>query len=99
MQSIVDHWRLVSPEPRYDPEWIDIQVEAAVEEMSGRRRRRRPDGASDPDLSRKRDQRASASYLQRRLKIGYNRAAGSWSNSKRKAVGPPDGPRGRQFLG
>ena len=100
VQSIVDHWRLVSPEPRYDPEWIDIQVEAAVEEMSD-------DGADDDLMERaiqifreSEDRRASASYLQRRLKIGYNRAARIMEQLEAEGrVGPPDGPRGRQFLG
>ena len=46
------------------------------------------------------DRRASASYLQRRLKIGYNRAARIMERLEAEGrVGPPDGPRGRQFLG
>jgi S-DNA-T family DNA segregation ATPase FtsK/SpoIIIE len=100
VQSIVDHWRRVAPEPRYDPEWVDIEVEAAVEEMS--------DDGGDDDLMERailifresEDRRASASYLQRRLKIGYNRAARIMEQLEAEGrVGPPDGPRGRQFLG
>jgi len=46
------------------------------------------------------DRRASASYLQRRLKIGYNRAARIMERLEDEGrVGPPDGPRGRVFLG
>jgi S-DNA-T family DNA segregation ATPase FtsK/SpoIIIE len=100
VQSIVDHWRRVAPEPRFDPEWVDIEVESAVEEMSD-------DGADDDLMDRaisifreSEDRRASASYLQRRLKIGYNRAARIMEQLEAEGrVGPPDGPRGRQFLG
>ncbi|MCC6705602.1 MAG: DNA translocase FtsK [Thermomicrobiales bacterium] len=100
VQSIVDHWRRVAPEPRFDPEWVDIEVEAAIEELSD-------DGADDDLMERaiqifreSEDRRASASYLQRRLKIGYNRAARIMEQLEAEGrVGPPDGPRGRQFLG
>jgi S-DNA-T family DNA segregation ATPase FtsK/SpoIIIE len=100
VQSIVDHWRRVSPEPRFDPEWIDIEAEAAIEELI--------DESGDDDLMDRaiqifresEDRRASASYLQRRLKIGYNRAARIMEQLEAEGrVGPPDGPRGRQFLG
>jgi S-DNA-T family DNA segregation ATPase FtsK/SpoIIIE len=100
VQSIVDHWRRVAPEPRFDPEWIDIEAETSVEESF--------DEDEDDDLLERaikifresEDRRASASYLQRRLKIGYNRAARIMERLEAEGrVGPPDGPRGRQFLG
>jgi S-DNA-T family DNA segregation ATPase FtsK/SpoIIIE len=42
---------------------------------------------------------ASISYLQRRLKVGYNRAARMIEQMEREGVvGPADGPRGRTVL-
>lgn len=100
VQSIVDHWRRVSPEPRFDPEWIDVQAETSVEESF---EDDEDDGLMEQAIKifrESEDRRASASYLQRRLKIGYNRAARIMERLETEGrVGPPDGPRGRMFLG
>lgn len=100
VQSIVDHWRKVSPEPRYDPEWIDIEAESSIEESF---EDDEDDGLMEQAVKifrESEDRRASASYLQRRLKIGYNRAARIMERLEAEGrVGPPDGPRGRMFLG
>jgi S-DNA-T family DNA segregation ATPase FtsK/SpoIIIE len=100
VQSIVDHWRKVAPEPRYDPEWIDIEAESSVEESF---EDDEDDGLMEQAIKifrESEDRRASASYLQRRLKIGYNRAARIMERLEAEGrVGPPDGPRGRMFLG
>jgi S-DNA-T family DNA segregation ATPase FtsK/SpoIIIE len=100
VQSIVDHWRRVAPEPRFDPAWIDIEAEAMVEESF---EDDEDDGLMEQAVKifrESEDRRASASYLQRRLKIGYNRAARIMERLEAEGrVGPPDGPRGRMFLG
>jgi S-DNA-T family DNA segregation ATPase FtsK/SpoIIIE len=100
VQSIVDHWRRVSPEPRYDPEWMDVEPESSVEESL---EDDEDDGLMEQAIKifrESEDRRASASYLQRRLKIGYNRAARIMERLETEGrVGPPDGPRGRMFLG
>jgi S-DNA-T family DNA segregation ATPase FtsK/SpoIIIE len=100
VQSIVDHWRMVAPEPRFDPAWIDIEAEAMVEESF---EDDEDDGLMEQAVKifrESEDRRASASYLQRRLKIGYNRAARIMERLEAEGrVGPPDGPRGRMFLG
>lgn len=45
------------------------------------------------------DRRASTSYLQQRLRIGYNRAARLMAElEERGVVGPPDGSRPREIL-
>ncbi len=102
VQSIVDHWKRIAPIPTYDPAWLDIEAEStsSVEEAY--------DDDEDDGLMERailifresEDRRASASYLQRRLKIGYNRAARIMERLEDEGrVGPPDGPRGRVFLG
>ncbi|MGH2547747.1 MAG: DNA translocase FtsK, partial [Thermomicrobiales bacterium] len=96
VQSIVDHWRRVSPEPRYDPEWMDVEAESSIEESF---EDDEDDGLMEQAIKifrESEDRRASASYLQRRLKIGYNRAARIMERLETEGrVGPPDGPRGR----
>jgi S-DNA-T family DNA segregation ATPase FtsK/SpoIIIE len=101
VEAIVDHWKTVAPEPQFDREWVEIEVETSVEDGYG-------DEGEDDDLMERaiqifresEDRRASASYLQRRLKIGYNRAARVMERLEDEGrVGPPDGPRGRIFLG
>ena len=102
VESIVDHWKRIAPIPTYDPDWLDIEAEtsSSVEEAF--------DDDEDDGLMERaiaifresEDRRASASYLQRRLKIGYNRAARIMERLEDEGrVGPPDGPRGRMFLG
>jgi len=97
VKSIVDHWHAVSPIPQYAPEWMELESSSAeAEEVE--------DAGDDPlmmqALAIVREQRsASASMLQRRLRIGYNRAARLIEQMEDDGViGPSDGVRGRTVL-
>ncbi len=97
VKAIVDHWLTVSPIPRYDPEWMDLESSNPESvEAEG--------GEDDPmmlqalDVVRQQGA-ASASMLQRRLRIGYNRAARLIEQMEDDGViGPSDGVRGRTVL-
>ncbi|CAN5634324.1 DNA translocase FtsK [soil metagenome] len=96
--AIVKHWHTVAPVPQYDEEWLelpttgDVQVEAGFDEED------------DPLMEQamdvvKRQRSASASMLQRRLRIGYNRAARIIEQMEADGViGPADGAKGRPVL-
>jgi len=96
--TIVKHWHTVAPVPQYDEEWLelpttgDVQVEAGFDEED------------DPLMEQamdvvKRQRSASASMLQRRLRIGYNRAARIIEQMEADGViGPADGAKGRPVL-
>lgn len=99
VKGIVEHWHTVSPIPQYAPEWLDLpssdpqQVGAESD-----------DEGDDPlmiqalDVVRQQGS-ASASMLQRRLRIGYNRAARLIEQMEDDGViGPADGVRGRTVL-
>jgi S-DNA-T family DNA segregation ATPase FtsK/SpoIIIE len=97
VKSVVDHWHTVSPIPQYAPEWLDLpssDPEASAAEG----------GEDDPLMAQALDivrqqGTASASMLQRRLRIGYNRAARLIEQMEDDGViGPSDGLRGRTVL-
>ena len=93
LQQIVSHWRLLVPNVEYEPEWANLP--------SG-------DGDGDAEADPLREQAleivrqqgtASASMLQRRLRIGYNRAARLIEAFEEEGIiGPADGARGRQLV-
>jgi S-DNA-T family DNA segregation ATPase FtsK/SpoIIIE len=93
LQQIVKHWRLLTPEMQYDPEWVELPGA----DGDG-------DGENDPLLEQaleivRQQGTASASLLQRRLSIGYNRAARIIEAMEEEGViGPADGGRGRQLI-
>ena len=97
VKSIVDHWHRVAPVPQYDPEWLELESsapDASVDEEAG------DDPLMAQALGIVREQgTASASMLQRRLRIGYNRAARLIEQMEEDGViGPSDGVRGRTVL-
>ncbi|MEX2425254.1 MAG: DNA translocase FtsK, partial [Thermomicrobiaceae bacterium] len=92
LQYLVEHWKGLYPEYEYDPEWVELPAP----ENSG-------DGGANDDLLEKAEAivrqqgSASASMLQRRLRIGYNRASRLIEQLEAAGlVGPADGPRGRK---
>ncbi|MGH2613654.1 MAG: DNA translocase FtsK 4TM domain-containing protein [Thermomicrobiales bacterium] len=97
LHYIVQHWYRVAPVPRYEGEWLDLPAAGANGEDD-------LDGADDPlfeqALSIVRQQgTASASMLQRRLRVGYNRAARLIERMEDEGIiGPADGIRGRPVL-
>ncbi len=98
VKAIVDHWLTVSPIPQYAPEWMDLES-SNPESADGE-----GGGEDDPmmlqalDVVRQQGT-ASASMLQRRLRIGYNRAARLIEQMEDDGViGPSDGVRGRTVL-
>lgn len=89
LQYVVRHWRKAVPNHQYDPAWT--AVPSANEEEA------EPDDLMEQALQIvRKQQKASASMLQRRLKIGYNRAARLIEQMEDEGyVGPADGSRGR----
>jgi S-DNA-T family DNA segregation ATPase FtsK/SpoIIIE len=94
VQGIVDHWHAVAPLPHYSQEWLDLPS-GNQDEASGE-----DDPLREQALAIVRQQgTASASMLQRRLRIGYNRAARLIESMEDEGViGPSDGVRGRSVL-
>jgi S-DNA-T family DNA segregation ATPase FtsK/SpoIIIE len=97
VKGIVEHWHAVAPVPQYSPEWMDLpssNPEGTSED----------EGGDDPMMTQALDVvrqqgTASASMLQRRLRIGYNRAARLIEQMEDDGViGPADGVRGRTVL-
>ncbi|HET9015055.1 MAG TPA: DNA translocase FtsK 4TM domain-containing protein [Thermomicrobiaceae bacterium] len=88
LQYLVRHWKKVVPNHQYDPAW---SVEPGSE----------GGGADDPLMEQalqvvRQHGSASASMLQRRLRIGYNRASRLIEQMEEEGyVGPADGSRGR----
>jgi S-DNA-T family DNA segregation ATPase FtsK/SpoIIIE len=73
--AIVRHWHAVAPVPQYDEEWLNLPSTNEVQAESGGF-----EDEDDPLMEQaldviKRQRTASASMLQRRLRIGYPRAA------------------------
>lgn len=91
LQYLVEHWRKVVPNHQYDPEWVNLPGADGDDGADGH------DAFYDQALRIVRKSRtASASMLQRRLKIGYNRAARIIEQMEEEGViGPPDGSRSR----
>ena len=91
---IVQHWYRVAPVPRYAAEWLDLPAAGGNGDDD-------LDAEEDPlfeqALSIVRQQgTASASMLQRRLRVGYNRAARLIERMEVDGIiGPADGIRGR----
>jgi len=98
IEKIVAHWRLLAPEPQYQPEVAEAKVQAkgAAREEAG------ADG-NLIDRAREivREQGwASTSNIQRRLRIGYNRAARLVEALEREGlIGAEDSARRRPMLG
>jgi S-DNA-T family DNA segregation ATPase FtsK/SpoIIIE len=94
---IVQHWYHVAPVPRYAAEWMDLPAAGGNGDDD-------LDAEEDPlfeqALSIVRQQgTASASMLQRRLRVGYNRAARLIERMEGEGIiGPADGIRGRPVL-
>jgi S-DNA-T family DNA segregation ATPase FtsK/SpoIIIE len=93
---IVGHWHAVAPVPKYAEEWMSLPSSNSSE--SG--------GDEDDEMMEKALEVArelgtiSASMLQRKLRIGYNRAARLMERMDDEGlVGPSDGAKGRAFLG
>jgi len=90
IQFLVRHWRKTVPAHEFDQEWADVRSTEDGE-----------DEGDDPLMDQalrvvKQQGTASASMLQRRLRIGYNRAARLIEQMEDEGVvGPADGSRGR----
>jgi S-DNA-T family DNA segregation ATPase FtsK/SpoIIIE len=99
VKEIVDHWHAVSPIPQYDPAWLDLPSSNPDQSEDSEAM-----GEDDPLMAQalgivKSQGTASASMLQRRLRIGYNRAARLIEHMEDDGViGPADGVRGRPVL-
>jgi S-DNA-T family DNA segregation ATPase FtsK/SpoIIIE len=93
LQKVVKHWRLQAPEMQYEPEWAQLPSSNQPEDEVD-------DALLEQAMEIVRQQgTASASMLQRRLRIGYNRAARMIEAMEDQGmIGPADGARGRQLV-
>ena len=103
VKSIVDHWKTASPDPNYDPEWLNLPSSGKGADTGGGGSYD-DDGEDEPLMQQALDVvraqgTASASMLQRRLRIGYNRAARIIEQMEEDGIiGPADGAKGRPVL-
>jgi S-DNA-T family DNA segregation ATPase FtsK/SpoIIIE len=98
VNAIVNHWHTVAPVPQYDEEWLDLPTNQVQSESGGYEDDEDPLMEQAMDVI-KRQRTASASMLQRRLRIGYNRAARIIEQMEADGViGPADGAKGRPVL-
>jgi|SRR5579884_1767174 len=94
VQYVVAHWHDVAPVPRFAEEWLNPAGSGGDE----------GDGEADPLMEQaleivRQHGTASASMLQRRLRVGYNRAARLIERMEDEGIiGPADGVRGRTVL-
>lgn len=95
VHHIVQHWHHVAPVPRYTEEWLDLPAAGGDEGVDAEE-----DPLFDQALGIVRQQgTASASMLQRRLRVGYNRAARLIERMEDEGIiGEADGIRGRPVL-
>lgn len=94
LEKVVLHWRKLVPELHFDPEWSAFpSVEQGQDEEGD-------DALMEQAIEIVRQQgTASASMLQRRLRVGYNRAARMIESMEDAGIiGPADGQRGRTVL-
>jgi S-DNA-T family DNA segregation ATPase FtsK/SpoIIIE len=93
LQKIVKHWRLLAPDTVYEPEWAQLPTDEQADEDSD-------DPLMEQALTIVRQQgTASASMLQRRLRIGYNRAARLIEQMEDEGIiGPADGSKVRPVI-
>ena len=95
VEAVADHVRTLG-----ETDYIDEDVLFEVEEMEGPT----AEGSDDPMMEQALDivlssGKASASYLQRKLKIGYNRAARLVEEMEaRGIVGPAQGSKAREVV-
>ncbi len=103
VKSIVDHWKTVSPDPHYDPDWLNLPSSGKGADSGGMGTDYEVD-EDEPLYQQAMDVvraqgTASASMLQRRLRIGYNRAARIIEQMEEDGmIGPADGAKGRPVL-
>lgn len=102
VKTIVDHWLAVSPVPQYAPEWLNLPSSGSGSSSGGgagfEEEGEEPLMQQALDVVRAQGT-ASASMLQRRLRIGYNRAARIIEQMEEDGIiGPADGAKGRPVL-
>lgn len=97
IERIVSHWRQAVPEPQYEPDWTNVPAYRPGESDD--------DDGEDPLMKQalavvEEHGTVSTSMLQRKLRIGFNRAARLVEQMEEEGIiGPSEGARGRTVLG